>query len=78
MPPELGAQDLAEAFVSVSQGRVESVDVLRDSKGRPTGEAFVVFGSMADAMNAVKRYHGGDLNGRRLEAVYRGEVAPAM
>lgn len=74
VPPELTARDLAEAFGEVSQSRVESVDLLRDAQGRATGESVVIFGSMADAQNAVRRYHGGDLNGRRLLAVFEGEV----
>lgn len=74
VPPELTARDLAEAFGEVSQSRVESVDLLRDSRGVATGESLVVFGSSADAQNAVRRYHGGNLNGRRLTAVYEGEV----
>lgn len=73
-PPELGAQDLAEAFLSVSQGRVESVDVLRDTRRQPTGEVVVIFSIIGDAHNAVNRYNGGDLNGRRLIVVYEGEV----
>jgi len=74
VPQELTAKDLAEAFGEVSASRVESVDLLRDPQGRATGESVVVFGSLADAQNAVRRYHGGDLNGRRLMAIYEGEV----
>lgn len=74
VPSELTARDLAEAFGEVSQSRVESVDLLRNREGKATGEALVVFNSMQDAHNAVRRYHGGDLNGRRLLAVYEGEV----
>jgi len=70
----LTARDVAEAFGEVSQTRVESVDLLRDAHGRATGESLVVFGSLNDAQNVVRRYHGGDLNGRRLLAVYEGEV----
>lgn len=73
-PPELTAKDLAEAFGEVSSNRVEAVDLLRDSHGRATGEAVVIFNTAADAQNAVRRYHGGDLNGRRLEVVFEGEV----
>mmetsp|Transcript_103643 Transcript_103643/g.263225 ORF Transcript_103643/g.263225 Transcript_103643/m.263225 type:complete len:343 (+) Transcript_103643:70-1098(+) len=72
--PELTARDLAEAFGEVSSSRVESVDLLRDAQGRATGESLVVFGSMPDAQNCVRRYHGGDLNGRRLQAIFEGEV----
>lgn len=72
--PELGAQDLAEAFASVSQNRVESVDVLRDVRGLPTGEAILIFNQAADAENAVNRYHGGDLNGQRLQVIFEGQV----
>lgn len=74
VPPELTARDLAEAFGEVSQSRVESVDLLRNREGKATGEALVIFNAMADAHNAVRRYHGGDLNGRRLLAVYEGEA----
>jgi len=74
VPPELTARDLAEAFGRVSQSRVESVDLLRNSEGKATGESLVVFSNMQDAKNAVQRYHGGDLNGRRLLAIYEGEV----
>lgn len=74
IPPELTARDLAEAFAEVSGSRIESVDLLRDGSGRATGEAVIIFAAMPDAQNAVRRYHGGDLNGRRLEAVYEGEV----
>lgn len=74
VPSELTARDLAEAFGEVSRGRVESVDLLRNRDGKATGEAVVVFNSMQDAHNAVRRYHGGDLNGRRLLAVYEGEA----
>lgn len=74
LPPELTARDVAEAFGEVSQTRVESVDLLRDAHGRATGESLVVFGSLNDAQNVIRRYHGGDLNGRRLLAVYEGEV----
>lgn len=74
VPPELTARDLAEAFGEVSQSRVESVDLLRDGSGRATGEGTIVFNTMPDAHNAVRRYHGGDLNGRRLQVVYEGEV----
>lgn len=74
VPPELTARDLAEAFGEVSGSRVESVDLIRDSTGRATGESVVIFGSVGDAQNAVRRYHGGDLNGRRLMAVLEGEV----
>lgn len=75
IPPELTARDLAEAFGEVSSNRVESVDICRDSSGRATGEAVVVFNSMADGHNAVRRYHGGDLNGRRLHVVFEGEIS---
>jgi len=74
IPPELTARDLAEAFVEVSQTRVESVDILRDHVGRNTGVALVVFNSISDAQNAVRRYHGGDLNGHRLDVAFEGEV----
>ncbi|CAJ1372877.1 unnamed protein product, partial [Effrenium voratum] len=74
IPQELTARDLAEAFTEVSGSRVESVDLLRDGGGRATGEAVIIFAALRDAQNAVRRYHGGDLNGRRLEAVYEGEV----
>jgi len=74
IPPELTARDLAEAFSEVSSGRVESVDLLRDRDGRATGESLVIFSSMPDAHNAVRRYHGGDLNGKRLMAIYEGEI----
>lgn len=74
VPPELTARDLAEAFGEVSQTRVETVDLLRDRSGVATGAAVVVFGSMADAKGAVLRYNGGDLNGRRLKAIYEGPV----
>jgi len=74
VPPELTARDLAEAFGEVSSNRVESVDVLRDTTGRATGEAVVVFSNMADSMNAVRRYHGGDLNGRKLQVIFEGET----
>ena len=50
------------------------VDLLRDGAGRATGEAVLIFAALRDAHTAVQRYHGGDLNGRRLEAVYEGEV----
>jgi len=75
VPPELTARDLAEAFGEVSQRRVESVDLLRNRDGKATGEAVIIFNSMQDAHNAVRRYHGGDLNGRRLLAVFEGEAA---
>lgn len=75
MPPELTAKDLAEAFGEVSTNRVESVDLTRDNHGRATGECVVVFSSGQDAHNAVRRYHGGDLNGRKLLAAFEGEVA---
>jgi len=69
------AKDLAEAFLAVvSLGRVESVDVIHDTKGRATGEASVIFSSQTDAQNVVHRYHGGDLNGRRLSVTFQGEV----
>eukprot|EP00927_Polykrikos_kofoidii_P060680 TRINITY_DN55604_c0_g1_i1.p1 TRINITY_DN55604_c0_g1~~TRINITY_DN55604_c0_g1_i1.p1 ORF type:complete len:357 (-),score=49.22 TRINITY_DN55604_c0_g1_i1:83-1153(-) len=74
IPPDLTARDLAEAFGKISQSRVESVEVLRDSTGAPTLEAYVVFNSLADAQHAVRRYHGGDLNGRQLRVLYEGEV----
>ncbi|CAK9037680.1 unnamed protein product [Durusdinium trenchii] len=74
IPQELTAKDLAEAFTEVSSSRVESVDLLRDGAGRATGDAVIIFAAMPDAQNAVRRYHGGDLNGRRLEAIYEGEV----
>mmetsp|Transcript_10461 Transcript_10461/g.18876 ORF Transcript_10461/g.18876 Transcript_10461/m.18876 type:complete len:383 (-) Transcript_10461:57-1205(-) len=74
IPPELTAKDLAEAFGEVSEKRVESVDLLRDTSGRATGECVIIFTSSIDAQNAVKRYHGGDLNGRRLSACFEGEV----
>lgn len=74
IPSELTARDLAEAFQEVSESRVESVDLLRDKSGKATGEALVVFRSVGDAQNAVRRYHGGDLNGKRLLAVYEGEA----
>lgn len=74
VPPELTAKDLAEAFAEVSQHRVESVDLLRDAAGRATGEGVVIFSTMADAQNAVRRYHGGDLNGRRLLVTLEGDV----
>jgi len=62
VPPELTARDLAE------------VDLLRNSEGKATGESLVIFSNMQDAKNAVQRYHGGDLNGRRLLAIYEGEI----
>jgi len=74
IPPELTAKDIAEAFAEVSEKRLESVDLLRDASGRATGEAVIIFTSHADAQTAVSRYHGGDLNGRRLSAVHEGEV----
>lgn len=69
LPPELTARDLAEAFGEVSSGRIESVDLLRDQGGNATGEAIVVFSNNPDAQNAVRRYNGGDLNGRVLKVV---------
>jgi len=77
VPPDLKAADLAEAFHEICQGNVESVDLLRDPKGKPTGEAVMIFETMADAQVAVQRYHGGDLNGKRLQVVYEGEVIHA-
>lgn len=75
VPPELAAPDLAEAFTHViTQGRVESVDVLRDTRGQATGDATIIFSNLADAQNAVARYNGGDLNGRRLQVALQGEV----
>jgi len=74
IPQELTARDLAEAFSEVSSSRVESVDLLRDGAGRATGDAVIIFAARPDAQNAVRRYHGGDLNGKRLEAIYEGEV----
>lgn len=74
MPPDLTARDLAEAFGEVSQNRVESVDLERDSAGKATGEGVILFSSRADAQNAVRRYHGGALNGRHLQVVFTGEV----
>jgi len=75
VPEELLAKDLAEAFLAVvTHGRVESVDVLHDSMGRSIGEARFIFSSQADAHNVVQRYHGGDLNGKRLEVTFQGEV----
>lgn len=74
VPPDLTARDIAEAFGAVSQNQVETVDLLRDRNGRATGEALAVFNSLADAQNAVRRYNGGDLNGRRIRAEYEGEV----
>lgn len=73
VPPELTANDIAEAFAAVSKQRIESVDVERNSHGQPSGEATVVFSTLADAQNAVSRYNGGDLNGRRLQVVLEGE-----
>lgn len=75
VPSALTARDLAEAFGEVSTGRVESVDLLRDSSGRATGEAVVVFTTMPDAQNAVRRYNGGDLNGRRLVVTFEGDLS---
>lgn len=75
IPPELTARDLAEAFGKISQNRVESVEVLRDSNGAATSESYIVFNTAADAHNAVRRYNGGDLNGRRIRVVYEGEVS---
>ena len=74
IPPELTARDLAEAFTEVSSSRVESVDLLRDGAAKATGDAVIIFAARPDAQNAVRRYHGGDLNGKRLEAIYEGEV----
>jgi len=74
IPQELTARDLAESFAEISESRVEAADLLRDGAGRATGEAVMIFAAMKDAQNAVRRYHGGDLNGRRLEAVYEGEI----
>lgn len=75
VPPELMAKDLAEAFLAVtSKGRVESVEVIRDTRGDATGEAVVIFSDQADAQNVMHRFHGGDLNGRRLSVVMEGEV----
>jgi len=69
------AKDLAEAFLAVvSEGRVESVDVLHDSNGHSTGEAVVIFSKEADGREVVHRYNGGDLNGHRLSVVFQGEV----
>lgn len=70
VPPELTAQDIAEAFQEVSARRIEAVDVFRDALGQPTGEALVVFNTFADAENAVRRYHGGGLNGKKLIVVH--------
>jgi len=74
VPPELTARDLAEAFGEVSTSRVESVDLMRDSANRATGEAVVIFSTWSDAQNAIRRYNGGDLNGRRLVVTSEGEV----
>mmetsp|Transcript_47357 Transcript_47357/g.101442 ORF Transcript_47357/g.101442 Transcript_47357/m.101442 type:complete len:463 (+) Transcript_47357:132-1520(+) len=78
VPLELTAKDLAEAFGSVSRSRVESVDLLRDQNGVATGDSLVVFGTEEDAHDCVRRYNGGDLNGRRLLAVFQGEVVSAV
>lgn len=75
VPPELTARDIAEAFGEVSQQRVESVDLLRDSRGKALEEAVILFNNPDDAQNAVRRYNGGDLNGRRLQAFYEGETS---
>jgi len=74
VPPDLKAADLADAFHGICKGNVESVDLLRDDKGKPTGAATIIFSTMDDAQVAVQRYHGGDLNGQRLQVVYEGEV----
>lgn len=71
IPPDLTAVDLAEALTDVSEQRIEAVDLFRDAQGFATGEALVVFASYADACNSVARYHGGDLNGRKLNVVLR-------
>lgn len=73
IPSELTAKDIADAFAEVSKSRIESVDLLRDSIGRPTGEALVAFQALSDAKAVVKRYHKGELNGRRLQAVLEKE-----
>lgn len=65
LPPEITAKDLAEAFGEVSACPIESVDVMHDKDG--FASAVVVFTSGSDAENAIRRYNGGDLNGRRLE-----------
>jgi len=71
IPADLTAVDLAEALTDVSEHRIEAVDLFRDAQGFATGEALVVFASYSDACNTVARYHGGDLNGRKLNVVLR-------
>jgi len=55
-------------------GPVESIKISYDSSGRSLGKAGVVFRSKYDAEQAVKEYHGVDIDGQKMKVEIGSKV----
>jgi len=56
---------LEDLFAEV--GRVEEASLVQDTAtGRSRGFAFITMSTASDAEEAIRRFHGSDLNGRTL------------
>ncbi len=64
---------LAEHFASV--GEVVAADILKDSTGHSRGFAFVQIKDDADAVRAIEKLDGSELDGRQLK-VQEAHAAP--
>lgn len=62
VPVDLTTDEISGAFSCV--GGVASCDLLLSSAGVHTGRVAVSFSRRSEAMEAVRRFDGGDLNGQ--------------
>ncbi|KAL8269313.1 hypothetical protein Esti_006760 [Eimeria stiedai] len=62
VPLDLTTEELGDAFSCV--GGVAACDLLLNSSGVHTGRVAVSFSRRSEAMEAVRRFDGGDLNGQ--------------
>lgn len=64
VPLDLTAQELQDAFSVV--GPVLRTELLLNSSGAPTGRVALAFESRHAALEAVRRFDGGDLNAHTI------------
>lgn len=62
VPLDLTTEEISDAFSCI--GGVASCDLLLNSSGVHTGRVAVSFSRRSEAMEAVRRFDGGDLNGQ--------------
>ena len=62
VPLELTPEEISGAFACV--GEVVGCELLLNSSGVHTGRVAVAFVKRAQALEAVRRFDGGDLNGK--------------